>query len=136
MVHDVEAVNRFIAEGKDDSSNSTSNLLNYEYIAYVPLTSQRGESLSRLACVKIPCSCVAMLTFSDSTVPNQPAGAFWAVLNRLLIIFQIIVLILSEIGWPSAFFDKYFPVLGSEFGLGALGVIQCLYAHTLPLLYM
>lgn len=95
MVHDVEAVNRFIAEGKDDSSNSTSNLMSYEYIA-------------------------------DSTVPNQPAGAFWAVLNRLLIIFQIIVLILSEIGWPSAFFDRYFPVLGSEFGLGALGVIQCL----------
>lgn len=38
MVHDVEAVNRFIAEGKDDSSNSTSNLMSYEYIAYVSPT--------------------------------------------------------------------------------------------------
>jgi len=61
-----------------------------------------------------------------STVPNQPAGAFWAVLNRLLIIFQVIVLILSELAWPQSFFIKYFPVLGRDFGTGALGVIQCL----------
>ncbi|KAH8831111.1 hypothetical protein DL96DRAFT_1695035 [Flagelloscypha sp. PMI_526] len=50
-----------------------------------------------------------------STVPNQPAGAFWAVLNRLLII-----------GWPSRFFNRFFPILGEDFGLGALGIIQCL----------
>lgn len=61
-----------------------------------------------------------------STVPNQPAGVFWAVLNRLLIVFQVIVLIMSEFGWPSKFFNRYFPVLGKDFGLGALGVIQCL----------
>lgn len=64
-------------------------------------------------------------------MPNQPAGAFWAVLNRLLIIFQVIVLIMSEVGWPMAFFNRFFPILGDDFGLGALGVIQCLYA--LPL---
>ena len=68
-----------------------------------------------------------IVSSSSSTVPNQPAGAFWAVLNRLLIIFQVIALILSEIGWPVAFFNRYFPVLGSDFGLGALGVMQCLY---------
>jgi len=62
----------------------------------------------------------------DSTVPNQPAGVFWAVLNRLLIIGQVIILFLSEIGWPSAFFQRFFPVLGDDFGVGALGVIQCL----------
>lgn len=62
----------------------------------------------------------------NSTVPNQPAGVFWAVLNRLLIIAQTVVLILSELGWPAAFFDHYFPVLGSNFGVGALGVMQCL----------
>jgi len=62
----------------------------------------------------------------NSTVPNQPAGVFWAVLNRLLIIGQTVVLILSELGWPAGFFDYYFPVLGSDFGLGALGVMQCL----------
>ncbi|KAG2151066.1 uncharacterized protein EDB93DRAFT_1140812 [Suillus bovinus] len=62
----------------------------------------------------------------NSTVPNQPAGVFWAVSNRLLIIAQTVVLILSELGWPAAFFDHYFPVLGSDFGLGALGVMQCL----------
>jgi len=61
-----------------------------------------------------------------TTVPNQPAGVFWAVLNRLLIIGQVIVLILSEVGWPSAFFARFFPVLGRDFGLGALGIIQCL----------
>ena len=60
-------------------------------------------------------------------MPNQPAGAFWAVLNRLLIIFQAIVLILSEVGWPATFFNRFFPILGDDFGLGALGVIQCLY---------
>jgi len=36
-------------------------------------------------------------------------------------------LVLSEIGWPIAFFNRFFPVLGSEFGLGPLGVMQCLY---------
>ena len=59
-------------------------------------------------------------------MPNQPAGAFWAVLNRLLIIFQVVVLIMSEVGWPMAFFNRFFPILGDDFGLGALGVIQCL----------
>jgi len=62
----------------------------------------------------------------DSTVPNQPAGIFWAVVNRLLIIFQVTILILSEFGWPSAFFDRFFPVLGKDFGLGPLGIVQCL----------
>lgn len=61
-----------------------------------------------------------------STVPNQPAGVFWAVVNRLLIIFQVIALILAEVGWPSVFFETYFPVLGPSFGLGALGIFQCL----------
>lgn len=59
-------------------------------------------------------------------MPNQLGGIFWAVLNRLLIIFQIVILFLSEIGWPNKFFDKYFPVLGPKFGVGALGIFQCL----------
>jgi len=99
LVHDVEAVNRFMAAKADSSSSSSNstitNMLNCDYI-------------------------------EDSTVPNQPAGIFWAVLNRLLIIGQTVVLVLSELGWPSAFFDRFFPVLGKDFGLGALGVIQCL----------
>ncbi|CDO68623.1 hypothetical protein BN946_scf184996.g54 [Trametes cinnabarina] len=66
-----------------------------------------------------------------STVPNQPAGVFWAVVNRLLIIFQVIVLIMSEVGWPTAFFERYFPVLGPNFGLGALGIFQCLIGATI-----
>ncbi|RPD56341.1 hypothetical protein L226DRAFT_538090 [Lentinus tigrinus ALCF2SS1-7] len=66
-----------------------------------------------------------------STVPNQPAGVFWAVVNRLLIIFQVIVLILSEVGWPARFFQTYFPVLGPDFGLGALGIFQCLIGATI-----
>jgi hypothetical protein len=63
---------------------------------------------------------------SGTTVPNQPAGVFWAVLNRLLIIGQVFILFLSEVGWPATFFDRFFPVLGRDFGLGALGTIQCL----------
>ncbi|PBK78788.1 hypothetical protein ARMSODRAFT_861833, partial [Armillaria solidipes] len=61
-----------------------------------------------------------------STIPNQAAGVFWAVVSSLLIIFQAIVLILSEVGWPSVFFERFFPVLGPGFGLGALGIFQCL----------
>ncbi|KAJ7505348.1 hypothetical protein B0H11DRAFT_1978189 [Mycena galericulata] len=111
LVHDIQAVNRFQA-GKAASSDSTSanttsdDIINSDYIMHF-----HGS-----------------LTFvlSGSTVPNQPAGVFWAVLNRLLIIFQIIVLLLSEVGWPAAFFNRFFPVLGKDFGLGALGIIQCL----------
>jgi len=62
----------------------------------------------------------------NSTIPNEPAGAAWGVLNRLLIIFQVVILFMSEVGWPAVFFDKYFPILGKEFGVGALGLIQCL----------
>lgn len=61
-----------------------------------------------------------------STVPNQAAGVFWAVVSSLLVIFQVIILLLSECSWPMSFFDRYFPVLGSNFGLGALGIFQCL----------
>ncbi|OBZ69298.1 hypothetical protein A0H81_10925 [Grifola frondosa] len=94
LVNDVEAVNRFTAQG------ANADMQDCDYI-------------------------------QDSTVPNQPAGAFWAVVNRLLIIFQVIILILSEIGWPAAFFDRFFPVLGNSFGLGALGIFQCLIGATI-----
>jgi len=80
-----------------------------------------GRSNSTSADSLLNCDYIA-----GSTVPNEPAGVFWAVLNLLLIIFQVIVLFLSEIGWPLSFFNRYFPVLGSDFGLGALGVMQCL----------
>jgi len=66
-----------------------------------------------------------------STVPNQPAGAFWAVVNRLFIIFQLVFLLFSEISWPIAFFDRFFPVLGSQFGLGPLGIFQALIGATI-----
>ncbi|KAF8912174.1 hypothetical protein CPB84DRAFT_760324 [Gymnopilus junonius] len=79
-----------------------------------------------------------------STVPNQPAGVFWAIVSSLLVIFQTIILfrkfdflwtnspshinLVSEVSWPMAFFDKYFPVLGTKFGLGPLGIFQGLIA--------
>lgn len=74
------------------------------------------------------------MTNRGSTVPNQPAGAFWAVLNRLFIIAQVVVLIFSEFGVPAKFFNVYFPVLGKDFGLGALGLIQMLYVFHFLLL--
>jgi len=67
----------------------------------------------------------------NSTVPNQTAGVFWAVVNRLFIIFQVIMLVLSEVGWPIKFFDRFFPVLGSAFGLGPLGIFQGLIGATI-----
>lgn len=98
--------------------------------------------------------CLGLLFFffhRNSTVPNQPAGVFWAIVASLLIVFQTVILFcesfslfnpvhlhtdwhvrtVSEIGWPIKFFDRYFPVLGSEFGLGALGIFQCLYAASI-----
>jgi hypothetical protein len=47
------------------------------------------------------------LLVRNSTVPNQPAGVFWAVLNRLLIIVQTVVLILSELGMILAAMCEY-----------------------------
>jgi hypothetical protein len=95
-------------------------------ISIVPFTT--ATTLSKLthgtSCTLRPFSLLTLL--SGSTVPNQPAGAFWAVLNWLLVIVQTIVCILAEVEWPSSFFAVYFPVLGPDFGLGALGVIQCL----------
>jgi len=61
---------------------------------------------------------------AGSTVPNQPGGPFFAVLNRLFIIFQTVVLIMAEVEYPSDMFNRFFPVLGSEFGVGALGLFQ------------
>ncbi|KAJ6584940.1 hypothetical protein B0H19DRAFT_1107319 [Mycena capillaripes] len=100
MVHDVQAVDRFQAGKAAAISDSTTNTTTQDIL--------NSDYII------------------GSTVPNQPAGVFWAVLNRLLIIFQVIILLLSELGWPSAFFNRFFPVLGKDFGVGALGIIQCL----------
>jgi len=102
LADDIKAVNHFVAAGKEVgalSTNSTSGGMN-------------STSISNFDYI------------AGSTVPNQPAGAFWAVLNRLLIIGQTVVLLLSEFGWPSSFFNRFFPVLGDDFGVGALGIIQ------------
>ncbi|KAJ7759033.1 hypothetical protein B0H14DRAFT_2974871 [Mycena olivaceomarginata] len=88
LVHDIQAVNNFQAGKAAAVSDSATNTTAEDILSndYV----------------------------IGSTVPNQPAGVFWAVLNRLLIIFQVIILLLSEFGWPSAFFNR------------ALGIIECL----------
>jgi len=101
LANDIKAVNRFVAEGSNNSlvmTNTTDGTL-------------------------LECD---MDYIEGSTVPNQPAGVFWAVVNRLLILFQVIILLLSEFNWPQKFFNSFFPVLGEGFGLGALGVFECL----------
>ncbi|KAH9920866.1 uncharacterized protein BXZ73DRAFT_104600 [Epithele typhae] len=90
MVHDIQAVNSFIAAGRADP--------NIRIAADVNATSS-----SLPDCVNVDTDYV------EETVPNQAAGAFWAVLNRLLIIFQAIVLILSEVGWPMASSTAFSP---------------------------
>lgn len=114
LSNDIKAVNSFVAgEKQGDSTNSTlAGNFDTDYIMYVHTP-------------RIICS--FSIGFNrGSTVPNQPAGAFWAVLNRLLIIFQAVILILSELGFPSVLFERFFPVLGKNFGLGALGLMQML----------
>ena len=36
----------------------------------------------------------------------------------------------SELRWPALFFALFFPVLGNDFGLGALGLFQVLCVFT------
>jgi len=104
LADDIKAVNRFVAAGGNSNISSTNNSTS----GTTNTTVQNYDYIL------------------GSTVPNQPAGVFWAVLNRLLIIFQVIVLILAEIGFPSSFFERFFPILGKNFGLGPLGLIQML----------
>jgi len=66
----------------------------------------------------------------NSTVPHQTGGVAWAVINRLFIIAQVTILAFSELGWFARLFDKFFPVLGPGFGLGPLGIFQCLIGGT------
>ncbi|KZS89332.1 hypothetical protein SISNIDRAFT_469373 [Sistotremastrum niveocremeum HHB9708] len=99
IVHDIQAVNAFMANPPSTEDTWSTN----------------STSLD------MNCDYI-----DGSTVPNQPAGVFWAVVNRLFILFECIVLLLAEVEWPMKFFDTYFPVLGSGFGLGALGIFQCL----------
>lgn len=99
LANDIKAVNHFTSIDKHDTGSTNSTMQEFMRDADYIL---------------------------GSTVPNQPAGAFWAVLNRLFIIFQTVVLIFSEFGFPAKYFDKYFPVLGKNFGVGALGLIQML----------
>jgi hypothetical protein len=67
-----------------------------------------------------PCGTGALLR------PQYPCGPFWAVLNRILILIQVILLIFSEIGWPNTFFARFLPFLSDEHGVGAIGVLECL----------
>jgi len=125
LVEDVKAVNKFETTEdnnnnnpmtKSTGSNDNSTMVNMNYIPCV-------VSFSSFWRVFFPES---GFFGSGSTVPDQPAGAFWAVLNRLLILGQVVVLLFSELSWPAKFFSRFFPVLGEEFGLGALGIIQML----------
>jgi len=54
----------------------------------------------------------------------QPGGSMFAIINHLFIIFQCILMLLSEISWPQAFFDNFIPVLGAQHGVGILGFMQ------------
>jgi len=96
LIHDIKATNDFLGEVSGKSTTPTTS--------------------DRLNSPYVP----------NSTVPNQAAGEFWAVTNRLLIMFQVIVLLWSETGVMSGFFDKWFPILGTNFGTGSTGVIQIL----------
>ncbi|CAE6488091.1 unnamed protein product [Rhizoctonia solani] len=61
-----------------------------------------------------------------STVPRQPGGPFFAILSRLLVVSQCPILILAELGRPKRFFIKSLPILGPQYGVGILGIMQVL----------
>ena len=118
MVTDITAVNTFLEDAKS-SGTPVDQLL--EGCDYIECVSSSSFHFSFLIISK----------YRDSTVPNQTGGIFWAVVNRLLIITQVVILILSECSWPMSAFDRFFPVLGSTFGLGPLGVFECLIGATI-----
>ena len=118
MVTDVTAVNTFLEDAKDSGTPVDQLLEGCDYIEYVLPPSFHFPFLTTTGS-------------RNSTVPNQTGGIFWAVVNRLLIITQTIILILSECSWPTSAFDKFFPVLGTGFGLGPLGVFECLIGATI-----
>ncbi|WWC86177.1 uncharacterized protein L201_001050 [Kwoniella dendrophila CBS 6074] len=64
--------------------------------------------------------------YEFSSVPDQTGGPFWSILNRLFIIFECILLTMSEIGVPRRLFEEWIPILGPAHGLGGLGVFQAL----------
>nr|ODN86503.1 hypothetical protein L203_04205 [Cryptococcus depauperatus CBS 7841] len=64
--------------------------------------------------------------YEYSSVPDQTGGPFWSILNRIFILFECLLLIMSEIGVPKCLFNEFIPMLGSAYGLGCLGVFQAL----------
>ncbi len=76
--------------------------------------------------------------FEYSTVPDQTGGPFWSILNRIFIskrlsynrligvVFECMLLTLSEVGVPKRFFEQFLPILGPAHGLGSLGAFQAL----------
>ncbi|WWC58546.1 uncharacterized protein I303_101089 [Kwoniella dejecticola CBS 10117] len=64
--------------------------------------------------------------YEYSPVPDQTGGPFWSILNRIFIIFECILLTMSEIGIPRRLFEEWIPILGPAHGLGGLGVFQAL----------
>ncbi|OXG34748.1 hypothetical protein C359_06205 [Cryptococcus neoformans Bt120] len=61
-----------------------------------------------------------------SSVPDQVGGPFWSILNRIFILSECLLLIMSEVGVPRPLFENYIPMLGPAYGLGCLGVFQAL----------
>lgn len=118
MVMDIIAVNTFLEDAKASGTPVDQLLEGCDYIEYVS---------SMFLCLPS----LTSTGFRNSTVPNQTGGIFWAVVNQLLIITQVVILILSECSWPMSAFDRFFPVLGTGFGLGPLGIFECLIGATI-----
>jgi hypothetical protein len=47
--------------------------------------------------------------------------------TNLTIVFECLLLTMSETGFPKRLFEEYLPILGPAHGLGCLGVFQALY---------
>ncbi len=67
-------------------------------------------------------------TTTIAAVPTQAGGEFWSISNRIFIIFQCLVLFLSELSLPIGIiqraFELHLPILSENYGLGFLGVVQ------------
>lgn len=59
----------------------------------IPRTCKTAITSSALLFLLFLCNCPKIINYGrGSTVPNQPAGVFWAVVSSLLILFQAVIL--------------------------------------------
>lgn len=60
----------------------------------------------------------------DTTIPAQPGGHVFSLIARIVLSIELLLLFLSEIGFPKQIFQKHIAMLGPDYGTFWLGLFQ------------